>query len=150
MGFFSSLKERFVAPVAENKNDFVDLAASLRKTAEVVLDHIKALSALFTLELNEATGRLKQKLVWLVIAGLMALICYVSLWVLLTLLMAETLEWGWSIAIAVTMVFHLIMAIVAFLQSGKVTISPIAPATQEELQNDLSCLQMALKKSSDS
>ncbi len=150
MGFFSSLKERFVAPVVEHKDDCVDLAGSLRRSATVALDHVKALSALFTLELKEASERLKHKLVWLAIAGFMAVLCYLCLWALLTLVMAIALNWGWIIAMAVTTAFHLIVAIVAFMQSQKVTVGPVAPATKEELQSDLSCLQIALKKSSNS
>ena len=73
---------------------------------------------------------------------------YLFLWCLLTVVMAYF--WGIIAGLAVTTGFHLLAAAAGFILFSRTHVTPIAPATAEELKTDLSCLQMALKKSSHS
>lgn len=78
----------------------------------------------------------------------MAFFGYLFLWCLLTVVMAYF--WGIIAGLAVTTGFHLLAAAAGFILFSRTHVTPIAPATAEELKTDLSCLQMALKKSSHS
>ncbi len=148
MGLFSILKEKFVTPVVETKGDCVDMVGSAKKTAAKFAEHAKALSALLALELNESAQRLGRKVSLLILALFMVICGYLLLWVLLTAVMAHFL--GWIIALAISTGFHFLVAIVALVKACKVKVGPLAPATAEELKNDLTCLQMALRKDANS
>ena len=84
----------------------------------------------------------------LLLAAFMAIFGYLFLWCFLTMVMAHF--WGIIAGLAVTTGIHLVAAAVALILFSRTHVTPIAPATAEELKTDLSCLQMALKKSSHS
>ena len=112
------------------------------------LAHAEALAALLKLELKEASSRLGKKTAFLLMGAFMAFFGYLFLWCLLTVVMAYF--WGIIAGLAVTTGFHLLAAAAGFILFSRTHVTPIAPATAEELKTDLSCLQMALKKSSHS
>ena len=84
----------------------------------------------------------------LLLAAFMALFGYLFVWCLLTMIMAY--YWNIIAGLAVTAGFHILVAAIALAMFSRIRVTPIAPATAEELKTDLSCLQMALKKSSNS
>ena len=92
--------------------------------------------------------RLGKKTAFLLMGAFMAFFGYLFLWCLLTVVMAYF--WGIIAGLAVTTGFHLLAAAAGFILFNRTHVTPIAPATAEELKTDLSCLQMALKKSSHS
>lgn len=120
----------------------------LRETGTAALAHAEALAALLKLELKEASKRLGKKTALLLMGAFMAFFGYLFLWCLLTVVMAYF--WGIIAGLAVTTGFHLLAAATGFILFSRTHVTPIAPATAEELKTDLSCLQMALKKSSHS
>ena len=138
MGLIDKLKRTFVTPLVEEKEEGMAMVRSLRETGTAALAHAEALAALLKLELKEASKRLGKKTALLLMGAFMAFFGYLFLWCLLTVVMAYF--WGIIAGLAVTTGFHLLAA----------HVTPIAPATAEELKTDLSCLQMALKKSSHS
>lgn len=148
MGLIDKIKRTFVTPIMEEKEEGIAMARSLRETGAAALVHLEALCGLLKLELAEASKRLGQKTVLLLLAVLMGFFGYFFLWCLLTMVMAY--YWGIIAALGVTTGIHLLVAAVALAMFSRIHVTPIAPATAEELKTDLSCLQMALKKSSDS
>ena len=145
MGLIDKLKRTFVAPIVEEKEEGAAMVRSLRETGAAALDHVEALAALLKLELEEASKRLGRKMALLLLAAFMAIF---GLWCFLTMVMAHF--WGIIAGLAVTTGIHLVAAAVALILFSRTHVTPIAPATAEELKTDLSCLQMALKKSSHS
>ncbi|WP_302014609.1 phage holin family protein [uncultured Akkermansia sp.] len=148
MGLIDKFKRTFVTPIVEEKEEGVAMARSLRETGEAALAHMEALCSLLKLELEEASQRLEKKMLLLLAGAFMAVFGYLFLWCLLTMVMAHF--WGVIAGFAVTAGFHLLVAAAAFIMFSRIHVTPIAPATAEELKTDLSCLQMALKKSSHS
>ncbi len=148
MGLIDKLKRTFVTPVVEEKEEGAAMVRSLRETGAAALAHVEALAALLKLELEEASKRLGKKMALLLLGAFMAVFGYLFLWCLLTMVMAYF--WGIIAGLAVTTGFHLLAAAVALIFFSRTHVTPIAPATAEELKTDLSCLQMALKKSSHS
>ena len=148
MGLIDKLKRTFVAPIVEEKEEGAAMDRSLRETGAAALDHVEALAALLKLELEEASKRLGRKMALLLLAAFMAIFGYLFLWCFLTMVMAHF--WGIIAGLAVTTGIHLVAAAVALILFSRTHVTPIAPATAEELKTDLSCLQMALKKSSHS
>lgn len=148
MGLIDKLKRTFVTPVVEEKEEGAAMVRSLRETGAAALAHVEALAALLKLELEEASKRLGKKMALLLLGAFMAIFGYLFLWCLLTMVMAYF--WGIIAGLAVTTGFHLLAAAVALFLFSRTHVTPIAPATAEELKTDLSCLQMALKKSSHS
>lgn len=148
MGLIDKLKRTFVTPIVEEKEEGAAMVRSLRETGVAALAHVEALAALFKLELEEASKRLGKKMALLLLGAFMAVFGYLFLWCLLTMVMAYF--WGIIAGLAVTTGFHLLAAAVALILFSLTHVTPIAPATAEELKTDLSCLQMALKKSSHS
>lgn len=148
MGLIDKLKRTFVTPIVEEKEEGAAMVRSLRETGAAALAHVEALGALFKLELEEASKRLGKKMALFLLGAFMAVFGYLFLWCLLTMVMAYF--WGIIAGLAVTTGFHLLAAAVALILFSRTHVTPIAPATAEELKTDLSCLQMALKKSSHS
>ena len=144
MGLIDKLKRTFVTPVMEEKEEGMAMARSLREAGAAALSHLEALYGLLKLELEEASKRLGQKMALLLLAAFMALFG----WCLLTMIMAY--YWNIIAGLAVTAGFHILVAAIALAMFSRIRVTPIAPATAEELKTDLSCLQMALKKSSNS
>lgn len=104
---------------------------------------------LLKLELEEASKRLGQKMALLLLAAFMAFFGYLFVWCLLTMIMAY--YWNIIAGLAVTWPGSTFwLPPLLWSCSACIRVTPIAPATAEELKTDLSCLQMALKKSSNS
>ena len=131
-----------------DREEGMAMVRSLRETGTAALAHAEALAALLKLELKEASKRLGKKTALLLMGAFMAFFGYLFLWCLLTVVMAYF--WGIIAGLAVTTGFHLLAAAAGFILFSRTHVTPIAPATAEELKTDLSCLQMALKKSSHS
>ncbi len=148
MGLIDKLKRTFVTPLVEEKEEGMAMVRSLRETGTAALAHAEALAALLKLERKEASKRLGKKTALLLMGAFMAFFGYLFLWCLLTVVMAYF--WGIIAGLAVTTGFHLLAAAAGFILFSRTHVTPIAPATAEELKTDLSCLQMALKKSSHS
>lgn len=146
MGLIDKLKRTFVTPLVEEKEEGLAMVRSLRETGTAALTHTKALGALLKLELKEASKRLGKKTALLLAGAFMTAFGYLFLWCLLTVVMAHF--WGIIAGLAVTTGIHLLAAAVVLILFSRTHVTPIAPATVEELKTDLSCLQMALKKSS--
>ena len=141
MGLIDKFKRTFVTPVMEEKEEGMAMARSLREAGAAALSHLEALYGLLKLELEEASKRLGQKMALLLLAAFMAFFGYL-------LIMAY--YWNIIAGLAVTAGFHILVAAIALAMFSRIRVTPIAPATAEELKTDLSCLQMALKKSSNS
>lgn len=148
MGLIDKLKRTFVTPIVEEKEEGAAMVRSLRETGAAALAHVEALAALLKLELEEASKRLGRKMALLLLGAFMVIFGYLFLWCLLTMVMAHF--WGIIAGLAVTTGLHLLAAAIALIFFSRIHVTPIAPATAEELKTDLSCLQMALKKSSHS
>lgn len=148
MGLINKIKSIFVAPIIEEKQEGMDMAQTLRAAGVALFAHLEALYALLKLELQEASQRLGKKAVLLLTAIFTGIFGYLFVWSLLTMIMAH--YWGPIAGCAVTAGFHLLVSTITLIMFSRIRITPIAPATAEEIKTDLSCLQMALKKSSDS
>ena len=134
MGLIDKLKRTFVTPLVEEKEEGMAMVRSLRETGTAALAHAEALAALLKLELKEASSRLGKKTAFLLMGAFMAFFGYLFLWCLLTVVMAYF--WGIIAGLAVTTGFHLLAAAAGFILFNRTHVTPIAPATAEELKTD--------------
>lgn len=148
MGLIDKIKSVFVAPIVKEKEEGAAMVQSMKEAGAAVLAHLGALCSLLKLELEEAAERLGKKILFLLLAVLTGLFGYLFLWGLLTMIMAH--YWGIIIGLAVTTGLHLVAACISLIIFSRIRVAPLAPATMEEIQTDLSCLQLALKKNTNS
>lgn len=148
MGFIGKIRQVFIEPLIEEKNEGLATARAFKSALAAACAHIQALLGLLNMELRNAAKRLGRKFAWLVIGLFAAFFFYVFLWCLIVALIACV--WNLVAALAVAAGFHLLAAVAAFAGFDKTRVTPLAPAALEELKTDLTCLQMTLKKDSNS
>ncbi len=119
-----------------------EVVADARQAATDAVRHAEALVSLFRLELQEYGQRQARRMVSILVGVGLLLVSYLLLCAALCVLLGQWLEWP----LAVTIVFLVNFAAGALLLicGAKMNPGPLAPATQQELKNDLQCLKLAL------
>lgn len=148
MSLIDKIKTGIIAPLVKEKEDGQAIVSSIKEIFSATKEHFSALGSLLVIELKEASQRLGKKLVLLLITAFMAVIGYLFLWAGIAVYLSEHIGLPW--AILSVAIFHFLWAITAFLISNDIKVTPIAPATAEEIKTDVTCLQIALNKNSNS
>ena len=107
------------------------------------MDHFRSLGSLFLLELEETAEKARVKLVRLLIAAGLLIVGYLILCVFLIALISLWLGFVWASAIVGAI--HLIAGGILLYAGIKVKLTPILPATLEEINTDYTCLQIVIK-----
>lgn len=134
------------SPNLESEADSSDesRAYSVRHMLLQGMEHIRALGALFLLELEEAAEKAKIKLVRMVIAAGLLIVGYLILCSFLIALISLWLPLIWALAIIGGI--HFIAGGILLYAGMKVKLTPVLPATLEEINTDYTCLQIAIKE----
>lgn len=105
--------------------------------------HVESLAELFAIELREYTRSQIRRIAALVLAAVLLLCAYIVLciWGALALMPLLGLQW----ALLVIVLVNVVLALVALLVAALCKPSAVAPATQQELKNDLQCVKLYLK-----
>lgn len=139
-GFFSS------PPSVEDGDGLPEKSAtsSVRHMLLQGMDHIRALGALFVLELEEAAEKAKIKLVRMIVAAGLLIVGYLILCVFLIALLYLWIPLVWALAVIGSI--HFIAGGILLYAGMKVKLTPVLPATLEEINTDYTCLQIAIKE----
>ncbi len=117
--------------------------ADVREALLQVSDHLEAVLELFRLELREYGEKQVRRVVALV-AGVFFLLCaYVVFCAFACVLLSMWLGWIW--AVAVVCLINALLGGAAIVVGLKCKPGPIAPATMQELKDDVQCIKLMLK-----
>lgn len=117
--------------------------AQARLTAQHTLDHLGALTELFTAELEDYSRKQVQR-VTLLAAGLLLLaVAYLVLCALVGVLLAGPL--GWPVALAIVLALNLLPAVALLCAARNVQPGELAPVTRQEIQKDVQCLKVLIE-----
>lgn len=117
--------------------------AGVRETLLQTSDHLEAVLELFRMELREYGEKQARRVVALV-AGVFFLLCaYVVFCAFACVLLSTWLDWIW--AVAAVCLINALLGGVAIVVGLKCKPGPIAPATMQELKDDVQCIKLMLK-----
>ncbi len=106
-------------------------------------DHLEAVLELFRLELREY-GEKQARRIAALVAGVFLLLCaYFVFCALLCVLLSSWLGWVW--AVAVVCLANALPGVAAVVMGLKCKPGAIAPATLQELKDDVQCIRLMLK-----
>ncbi len=119
-----------------------EVMADARQAATDAAQHVEALVSLFRLELREYGQRQARRMA-AVLAGVgLLLVSYLLLCAALCVLLGQYV--GWPLAVAIVFFVNFAGGLLLLICAVKSNPGPLAPATQQELRNDLQCLKIAL------
>ncbi len=127
----TTLQERGGEVVADARQAVVDAAS-----------HAEALVSLFRLELQEYGQRQTRRLVAILVGVGLLLVSYLLLCAVACVLLAQWLSW--PLAVAIVFLVNVFTGVLLLVCGIKMNPGPLAPATRQELRNDLQCLKLAL------
>jgi len=139
MLFFSQQTKETVDTLREQGKS---AASHVRGTIIHAAEHLRALSALFGVELQEYAARQTSRLIALSVGIFLATCGYLILCALLCALIGSYIGILWGMAIVCAA--HFLAAGTLIILALNKKPGPLAPATRQELKNDLQCLQMIL------
>lgn len=106
-------------------------------------EHMGALIELFRLELREYGERQVRRIAALV-AGVFLLLCaYAVFCAFACVLLSAWLGWLW--AVGIVCVANVLLGVVALMFGFRCKAGPIAPATVQEIKDDVQCIKLMLK-----
>lgn len=139
MPFFSRQTKETVDTLREQGKSAV---FHVRSVIIHAAEHLRALSALFGVELQEYAARQTSRLIALA-AGIFLTVCgYLILCALVCALIGSYIGILWGMAIVCAAHFLAAGTLIILALNHKP--GPLAPATRQELKNDLQCLQIIL------
>ncbi|MBQ1960419.1 MAG: phage holin family protein [Akkermansia sp.] len=106
-------------------------------------EHIEAVLELFRLELREYGEKQVRRVVALVVGVFLLLCAYAVFCAFACVLLSTWLGWTW--AVAVVCLVNALLGVVAIVVGLKNKPGAIAPATMQELKDDVQCLKLMLK-----
>ncbi len=119
-----------------------EVASDARQAATNALEHMEALAELFRLELREYGQRQACRMVSILVGVGLLLVSYLLLCAALCVLLALWLDW--HLAVALVFLVNFLAGLVLLICGLKMNPGPLAPATQQELKNDLQCIKLAI------
>lgn len=141
MSFFSFRKPQVVVTLQDQGGRLVD---DVRAVARQAATHLKSLSELLRLELEEYFAQQMKRVAFFAVAGAMLLIAYLCLCAFCCVVLAEW--WGsWMWATGAVFLFNFLVGLIALICGRSCKPGPLAAATREELRNDMQCLKILLK-----
>ena len=121
--------------------------AVLADVREVLLQashHMEALLELFQLELREYGEKQARRIAALVVGVFLLLCAYAVFCALVCVLFSAWLGLAW--AVAIVCLINVLLGGVALWYGVKSKPGPIAPATLQELKDDVQCIRLMLKE----
>ncbi len=119
-----------------------EVFADARQAANDAAQHAEALVSLFRLELREYGQRQARRMVAILVGGGLLLVSYLLLCAAVCVLLGQYLDW--PLAVGIVFLANFAMGAILLICGLKSNPGPLAPATQQELKNDLQCLKLAL------
>ncbi len=132
-------KPDLVTPLQERGGEVL---ADARHAALDTARHLEALVELFRLELREYGQLQARRMVAIVVGVGLLLVSYLLLCAALCVLLSLWLDWPWAVAIVFFVNFAAGLGLLVY--GVKKNPGPLAPATRQELINDLQCLKIAI------
>lgn len=139
MPFFSQQTKETVDALREQGRS---AASNMRDTAIHIAGHLRAVAALFGVELQEYAARQTDRLVALAVGIFLAACGYLVLCALVCLLIGSCIGILWGMAVVCAA--HFLAAGILIILALNHKPGSLAPATRQELKNDLRCLQILL------
>ncbi len=119
-----------------------EVLADARQAATDAVQHTESLLALFRLELREYGQCQARRMVAILAGAGLLLVSYLLLCAALCVLLGQYVEW--PLAVGIVFLANLVVGLVLLICGVKMNPGPLAPATRQELKNDLQCLKLAL------
>lgn len=116
-----------------------DVRASVLHAAR----HLEALAELFHLELKEYGRRQTRRLIAMLVGGVLLMCAYMLLCILAVAILQPLVGHLW--AFVAVLLFNLVVGMIAMLIGLKSKPAAIAPATTQELKDDIQCIKLYLK-----
>ncbi len=117
--------------------------ANAREALLHTSEHLEAVLELFRLELREYGEKQVRRVVALVVGVFLLLCAYAIFCAFACVLLSSWLGWIW--AVAVVCLVNALLGAVAIVVGLKCKPGPIAPATLQELKDDVQCIKLMLK-----
>lgn len=110
--------------------------------------HFEALAELFMLELREYGQSQARRLVALLVGAVLLLSAYVMLCIFAVVLLWPVLGLDW--AMGAVLAFNVVAGVVALLVAAACKPKGLAPATSQEIKDDIQCIKLYLKEKENS
>ncbi len=121
-----------------------EVVADARSAATEAVRHAEDLLELFRMELREYGQRQARRMVAILAGGVLLLVSYLLLCAALCVLLGRWLDW--PLAVGSVFLVNFVLGLVLLICGVKMKPGPVAPATQQELKNDLQCLKLAIEQ----
>lgn len=112
------------------------------------VEHIVSLGELFSLELQELTGRLKCKIICFLLGFFFMLIAYFCACVALIVFLGRWMDVLWAVLCVCG--GHALIGGGLLLTAALRKIGPVAPKTTNEIKSDYQCLRLFIKENKNS
>ncbi len=119
-----------------------EVLADARHAATDAARHVEALVELFRLELREYGQRQARRMAAILVGAGLLLVSYLLLCAAVCVLLVQWLEW--PLAVAIVFFANFASGALLLICGLRLNPGPLAPATQQELKNDLQCLKIAI------
>ena len=126
-----------------------EASAVVRQARSVVqrtAEHTSALGALFAEEVKEYTAHQLQRVILAIVACVLLLVAYFVLCAAVAVLLSIWLHP--ALSLGVVFLVNLVVALLLLRMVRSMAGKKLAPATAQELKNDLECLKLLCKESS--
>ncbi len=132
-------KQGFVSTLQEQGGEVL---ADARQAAANATQHAESLVELFRLELREYGQRQARRMAAMVAGIGLLLVSYLLLCAGLCVLLGQYLDWVY--AVGIVFLANFLCGLLLLICGTHSNPGPLAPATRQELQNDLQCIKLAL------
>ncbi len=119
-----------------------EVVSDARSAALEAARHVEALVELFRLELREYGQRQARRMVSILVGVGLLLVSYLLLCAALCVLLGQYVAWPY--AVGIVFLVNFLGGLMLLICGAKMNPGPLAPATQQELKNDLQCLKIAI------
>lgn len=144
MAFLPFRKPQSLADLQEHGGEMV---ADVREAALHAASHANALAQLFRMELQEYGIRQCRRLVMLAAGLFLLLVAYLAFCVVMGVLLQACLG-SWLLATGIVFLFNALVGFLLLWVAAASKPGPLAPATCQELKDDVQCLKILLQPKS--
>ncbi len=121
-----------------------EVISDVRGAASDAVQHAEALLELFRLELREYGQCQARRMVAILVGAGLLLVSYLLLCAVLCVLLGQVLSW--PLAVGIVFLANFVVGLLLLVCGILMNPGSLAPATRQELKNDLQCLKLALQQ----